>query len=96
VISLRSGRLRWVLLNLCLVIGVLGSALGAVITSHHSRAMFAELQGLQADQWSMQEQWGRLLLEESTWAHHHRVEEVATRRLQMVVPAAAEVEVLAP
>ena len=42
----------------------------------------------------MQEQWGRLLLEQSTWAAHHRVEQLARRELDMRLPKAAELNVV--
>ena len=87
---------RWWLVNAVLVLGIIATALAAVQTSHRNRALFAELQELQSSQWTLQEQWGRLLLEESTWAHHHRVEEVASERLSMTVPGPDDVEVLDP
>ena len=40
--------------------------------------------------------WGRLLLEQSTWAAHHRVERLARKRLGMRLPEANELEVVLP
>jgi cell division protein FtsL len=58
--------------------------------------MYARLQGLQSAQWDMQEQWGRLLLEQSTWAAHHRVEQLARKQLGMRLPVVAELQVVLP
>jgi cell division protein FtsL len=44
----------------------------------------------------MQEHWGRLLLEQSTWAAHHRVERLARKQLGMRLPEAHELEVVLP
>ena len=41
----------------------------------------------------MQEDYGRLLLEQSTWASHHRVEQVARRELAMQPPTINDVKV---
>jgi cell division protein FtsL len=58
--------------------------------------MYARLQGLQSAQWDMQEQWGRLLLEQSTWAAHHRVEQLARKQLGMRLPVVTELQVVLP
>lgn len=89
----RSG---WWALNLGLGLAVLLTAVSVVETSHRCREMYARLQDLQLAQWDMQEQWGRLLLEQSTWASHYRVEQLARRQLKMRLPAIAEMRVVLP
>ena len=86
----------WLVLNLALVAAVLASAIAVVESAHHCRTFYARLQRLQVEQWEMQEQWGRLLLEQSTWAAHHRVEGLAHKKLDMYVPGAAELQVVRP
>ena len=86
----------WVALNLGLTGLVLLSALALVETSHRCRNLYANLQRMEVEQWNLQEQWSRLLLEESTWAAHHRVEQLARRELNMRLPVAAELEVVPP
>jgi len=44
----------------------------------------------------LNEEWGRLLLEQSTWASPGRVERQAKIRLDMEVPVAARTMVLNP
>ncbi|MEE4191199.1 MAG: cell division protein FtsL [Halieaceae bacterium] len=86
----------WVVLNLVLVLAIVSTAVSIVGASHHCRQAYARLAALQTGQWNMQEQWGKLLLEQSTWAAHHRVEQLARRELGMRLPKAAELDVVAP
>jgi len=39
---------------------------------------------------------GRLLLEQSTWATHHRVEQLASKQLKMHFPTVDELQVVLP
>jgi cell division protein FtsL len=87
---------HWYVLNLLLVAAVMFSAASVVETSHQCRVMYARLQDLQSAQWDMQEQWGRLLLEQSTWAAHHRVEQLARKELGMRLPLVTELQVVLP
>jgi cell division protein FtsL len=86
----------WVVLNLGLVLALLATSVSVVETSHLCRQNYARLQQLQTSQWNMQEQWGKLLLEQSTWAGHHRVEQLARRELDMRPPTASERLVVKP
>lgn len=79
-----------------LVALILGSALAVIQSSHECRKLYTVLQQLEADQWHLQEDYGRLLLEQSTWASHYRVERVATRELDMQAPVLAERKVVKP
>ena len=63
------------------------SAMGVVYSKHLSRNLFVESRRLQADIDELNIDWGRLQLEQSTWATHSRVEQLASARLQMFVPA---------
>ncbi len=44
----------------------------------------------------LQAEWGRLVLEHSTWTSHNRIEALASEQLQMLVPAPDEVRVVTP
>ena len=68
-------------------------ALSVIHASHGCRQLYAQLQILEAERWYMEEDYGRLLLEQSTWASHHRVETVAVGELAMAPPVIGEVEV---
>lgn len=88
-----SMKLAWVNASVLLLIVV--SAFGVIQTSHACRQLYAQLQILEAARWYMEEDLGRLLLEQSTWASHHRVEQVAVRELGMQPPAITSVKVFA-
>lgn len=85
-----------VLLCLALLAAVVASSFGVIHSSHACRELYTELQVLEADQWHLQEEYGRLLLEQSTWASHHRVEKVARSELGMRAPTLAELRVVTP
>lgn len=44
----------------------------------------------------LQAEWGRLVLEHSTWTAHNRIEAVAAERLDMLIPEPAAVRVVTP
>lgn len=76
-----------VLLAGLLAFAVLVSALGVVYGEHQSRRLFVELQALQETRDRLNVEWGRLQLEQSTWATHGRIEKLARDRLDMVIPS---------
>lgn len=41
-------------------------------------------------------EWGRLVLEQSTWTAHNRIEALASERLGMRIPGAADVHLVRP
>jgi len=43
-----------------------------------------------------QAEWGRLILEQSTWTAASRIENLASEQLKMRVPSADEVRMVAP
>ncbi len=75
---------------------VLISAFGVIYSTHACRELYAQLQDLEAGQWHLQEDYSRLLLEQSTWASHHRVEKVATAELEMLPPTIENLQVIKP
>ena len=89
-------KLGWPCVNLLLVLALLSTAVSIIDTSHRCRQMYSQLQTMESRRWTMQEQWGRLLLEQSTWAGHHRVEQLARKELRMRLPDPAEFTVVMP
>ena len=75
-------------LNTAALFFILISAFAVIFSTHQCRDFYAKLQVLEASQWYLQEDYGRLLLEQSTWASHYRVEQVAIRELGMHAPDA--------
>jgi cell division protein FtsL len=81
---------------LFLSIAVLLTSIGVVHAKYSSRKYFVELQQLRAQQDELDVEWGRLQLEQSTWATEHRVERIARGKLNMHIPSAEEVMVIRP
>lgn len=70
-----------------LAAAVLVSALLVVNTRHESRLVFAEIQSLEQRRDALNEEWGRLQLEQSTWAMASRLESLARTKLEMQQPS---------
>ena len=77
-----------------LLVLVVISALAVVNSTHRSRERFNELQVMQRQEWALDEEWERLLLEQSTWAAHERVNQIAETKLDMITPDPAAIKVL--
>lgn len=87
---------RSLLQPLVLLLSIVLSALAVVQSTHACRQLYAELQLQESARWALEEEYGRLLLEQSTWAAHHRVERVAVEELGMAAPSLGELRVIAP
>ncbi|MEN8169463.1 MAG: cell division protein FtsL [Pseudomonadota bacterium] len=84
------------LLTVVLALALFASSLGVVFSTHQARRLFVELQGLQKVRDELNTQWGRLQLEQSTWATHGRIEKIANNRLDMVIPPRGAVVIVQP
>ena len=73
------------LLLLCL-----GSAFAVVASTHGCRDYYARLQTLEAERWYLEEEYSRLLLEQSTWASHYRIATEASGKLGLHAPSLAQ------
>jgi len=62
------------------------SAVKVVIARHDTRKLFVEIQVLEKDRDNLNEEWGRLQLEQSTWATDARIESVSKTELHMIEP----------
>ena len=65
---------------------VLASAVAVVYSRHESRKLFVVLQGMQEQRDDMDVEWGKLQIEQSTWATDLRVASKAISQLDMIVP----------
>ena len=77
-----------------LLVLILLSAFATIYSTHACRALYTQLQVLESSQWYLQEDYGRLLLEQSTWASHYLVEKVARGDLGMGAPNLAQFKVI--
>jgi cell division protein FtsL len=84
------------LIVLVLWLAVLGSAAGAIYCKHHARALFVELERLNARRDNLDVEWGQLQLEQSAWSANAFVERVASTKLRMATPPPQQIEVIAP
>lgn len=84
-------RLNFVLLGILMT-----CALMLVTSQHQARKLYVELQKEQEIGKRFEIEWGQLQLEQSTWATHARIENIAARSLGMRVPSAARVQVIEP
>ena len=81
--------------TLCTVLlaaAAFASGIGTVIAQHESRRLFVEIQDLEARRDDLNEEWGRLQLEQSAWSTYAYVERVADAKLHMRIPASREIE----
>lgn len=79
---------------LVLVPAVMVSALGVVYVKHQNRKAFAELAALRDERDALEVEWDKLLLEQSAWATHPRIEQLARDQLGMVQAEEAQVVVV--
>jgi len=75
---------------------VFGSALGVVYAQHQARTLFVTWEGLQQERDALNVEWGRLQLEQSTWATHGRIETLAREKLGMRTPSPTAVVIVKP
>ena len=75
---------------------LLATGLGCVYAKHEARKRFVSLRALELERDRLEIEWGKLQIEQSTWATHSRVENIARDMLNMDVPTAGEIAVLEP
>ena len=83
-------------LNLILFAVLIISALSLVASQHKSRKLYFELQQQQEAAKLYETEWSQLQLEQSTWAMHSRLEQVATDLLHMHVPDTKHIQIVSP
>ncbi|HTY04012.1 MAG TPA: cell division protein FtsL [Rhodocyclaceae bacterium] len=77
--------------NLILLLIAAACALGTVSSNHRARKLFTEFEREQNRMRELDVEWGQLQLEQSTWAGHARIEQIARDKLGMRPPAPAQV-----
>ena len=84
------------LIAVLLTAAVMSSAIGVINAKHQTRTAFVELQALIKSRDDMQVDWGRLQLEQAAWSTHGRVEQIASSRLNMILPAEDSIKIIRP
>ena len=83
-------------LSLFLLVALTACALGLVSSQHQARKLFAEMEQEQERSRTLEVEFGQLQLEQSTWATHARVQQIAAQSLRMRVPDARHIELVPP
>ncbi len=82
------------LITILMCVVLLGSAVAVVYSAHHNRQLFAELKRLQLKRDAYQMEWSQLLLEQSAWSAHGRIEYIAITKLDMKIPESKDFVVI--
>jgi cell division protein FtsL len=77
-----------------LIAALMACAMALVASQHKARKLYVELQKEQTAAKQLDVEWGQLQLEQGTWGTHARIERIATRELNMRLPAAGRVEMV--
>lgn len=77
-----------------LLLAVIASGIAVVWARHQDRAAFVELSKLQNQRDASNVEFGRLELEQATWASPSRIETIARGQLGMISPPPASVEMI--
>lgn len=77
---------RWQALTLFFALAVIVSALSIVYVTHTHRMMYAEYQRALTDHDRLKAMRGQLLLEQSTQFMQARIQQIAEKKLAMMVP----------
>ena len=81
-------------LNLILFFVLIVMSLSIVTSQHKARKLYFELEQQQDLAKNYETEFGQLQLEQSTWAMHSRIEELAAKKLTMQVPDAKRIQVI--
>jgi len=84
------------LLLVVLLACTIASGIGVVYMRHMHRQLFVELSRLEKTRDDLNIEFGRLQLEQATWAESNRVDQIARARLGMKFPETADIVVVRP
>ena len=79
-----------------LILANVGTAIGVVYARHEHRQLFVAFKRLERERDELNIDFGRLQLEQATWAESNRIDQVARNRLGMVFPETDETVVVRP
>lgn len=73
-------------ITLAFMVAMLLSSLALISVTHSARILRAEYQQYLTEQDKLHVEQGQLLLERSTWMMQNRIQEVAEKKLDMILP----------
>ncbi|TAN06091.1 MAG: cell division protein FtsL [Rhodanobacteraceae bacterium] len=77
-----------------LLLAVVVTGIAVVWARHQDRVAFVQLSNLQNRRDALNVEFGRLELEQATWASPSRIEQIARGQLGMISPPASSVEMI--
>ena len=84
------------LINIAALVGVMATAIAVVVVRQEHRQRFVELTNLENERDALRIDYGRLQLEQATWADSARIEQIARERLGLREPMPDDIVVLRP
>ena len=85
---------RWLLVTL--LAANVATAIAVVQARHEHRQLFVQLSKLERARDELDIEFGRLQLEQATWAESHRIHQIARTRLGMAFPRTEDIVVVQP
>jgi cell division protein FtsL len=79
-----------------LIVANIATALAVVHSRHRHRQLFVQVSRLEKARDELNIDFGRLQLEQATWAEANRIDQVARDRLGMKFPEGSEIVVIRP
>ena len=79
-----------------LLLATVGTAIAVVYERYRHRQLFVDLTRLERERDELNIEFGRLQLEQATWAQANRIDQVARERLGMKFPEAEDSVVVRP
>ena len=79
-----------------LLLATVGTAIAVVYERYSHRQLFVDLTRLERERDELNIEFGRLQLEQATWAQANRIDQVARERLGMKFPEAEDIVVVRP
>jgi len=76
------------------LLAVIASAIGVVYARQQARLQFVELSRLGVERDDLNFEYGRLQLEQATWADNNRIDQIAREKLGMIAPLPAATVVI--
>ena len=76
------------------LLAIVGTAIAVVYERYQHRQLFVELTGLERERDELNIEFGRLQLEQATWAQANRIDQVARERLGMKFPESEDIVVV--
>ena len=79
-----------------LLVAIVGSGIAVAYERYRHRQLFVELTKRERERDELNIEFGRLQLEQATWAESNRVDQIARSRLGMKFPETGEIVVVRP